>query len=317
VPGPALTGGPHVALVGPTASGKSSLAFDLASCRREAEIVSVDSMSVYRHMDIGTAKPSHRDRASVPQHLIDIVDPEEEFTLRDFQDAARAALAQIEQKGHRALLVAGTGLYLRAIVDNLELPGRWPQVSAELEAAADEPGGLELLYQRLMDLDELAARRMDKGNRRRILRALEVTLGSQRPFSSFGPGLDRHLPTPFVLVGIALDPALHDSAIERRFRQMVDDGLVEEVRALARRPQGLSRTARQALGYKEILSHIEEGTALDEALSRAVSRTKVFARRQWRWFRRDPRVLWIDPARDSLKQLLELWDTTALSQVGD
>jgi tRNA dimethylallyltransferase len=301
--------GRHVALVGPTAAGKSTLAISLARRRAGVEIVSIDSMAVYRHMDIGTAKPGAAARAEVPHHLVDLVDPSEEFTVRRFQAAARAALEGIEDRRHRALLVGGTGLYLRAVVDDLELPGRFPAVAAELEREAQRPGGPAALYDRLGALDPVAAGRMTAGNHRRVVRALEVTIGAGRPFSSFGPGLEAYPPSAITLVGIPFVAEVHDAAIERRFADLVDVGLVDEVRALSARPGGLSRTARQALGYREVLAHLEDGVPLDEALDAAVRRTKAFARRQWAWFRRDPRTTWLDPGGDLLEQLLVAWDT--------
>jgi tRNA dimethylallyltransferase len=309
VPGPAPAG--HVALVGVTASGKSRLAARLARARPDAELVSIDSMAVYRGMDIGTAKPPLEERLALRYHLIDLVEPDAEFTLRQFQASAKAALAGIEARRHRALLVGGTALYLRAVVDDLELPGRWPEVADQLEREADGPGGVPALHARLAALDPAAASRMTASNRRRVVRALEVTLGSGRPFSSFGSGLDVHHPSPVRLVGIPFDPQATDRAVEARFRDLLDAGLLEEVRDLAARPAGLSRTARQALGYRELLAHVEQGVALDSAVAEAVRRTRGFARRQWAWFRRDPRIHWLDPSRDLLGQLLEHWDEVA------
>jgi tRNA dimethylallyltransferase len=297
-----------VALVGPTASGKSALALAMARQRPEAELVSVDSMGVYREMDIGTAKPSPTDRQSVPYHLVDLVEPNEEFSVRQFQDAARQVLTEIGRRRHRALLVGGTGLYLRAVVDDLELPGRWPEIAAVLAEDADRPGGMELLRMRLAELDPTAASRIEPANRRRLVRALEVTIGSGRPFSSFGPGLEIYSPSPVVLVGIRFDPTVHDDLIERRFHRLLDRGLLDEVRTLAARPGGLSRTARQALGYRELLAHVEDGFPLDEAVTQAIARTRAFARRQWAWFKRDPRISWLDPGEDLLAGLLQVWD---------
>ncbi|MGH9018214.1 MAG: tRNA (adenosine(37)-N6)-dimethylallyltransferase MiaA [Acidimicrobiales bacterium] len=300
-----------LALVGPTASGKSALALALALARSDAELVSVDSMGVYRHMDIGTAKPTPAERRAVPYHLLDLVDPDEEFSVRQFQTAARQALEGIEARAHRALLVGGTGLYLRAVVDDLELPGRWPEVAAGLEAEADRPGGLDRLHRRLTTLDPMAAARVAPGNRRRLVRALEVTVGSGRRFSSFGPGLESYPPSPVVLVGVRFDPVRHDPAIAARFAALMEAGLLDEVRALARRPGGLSRTARQALGYRELLTHVEDGVALDDAVAAAVRRTRAFARRQWSWFKRDPRIHWLDADAGLLPAVLRWWDDPA------
>jgi tRNA dimethylallyltransferase len=281
---------PHLALVGPTASGKSALALDLARRAGDVEIVSVDSMQVYRGMDIGTAKPSAGERAEVRHHLLDLADPSEEFSLARFLAAACAALGDVEARGRRALLVGGTGLYVRAVVDDLEIPGRYPDARAEVEAE----GNTLALHARLAGLDPVAAGRMEPTNRRRVVRALEVTLGSGRPFSSFGPGLDAYPPTAVPQVGLRVPPAVLDARIEGRVAAMVGDGLVEEVRALAARPEGLSATARQALGYRELLDHLERGTSLEGAIAETVARTRRFARRQVRWFRRDPRIRWLD-----------------------
>jgi len=282
-----------VALVGVTASGKSEAALALARRRGDCEIVSVDSMCVYRGMDIGTSKPGPEARAAVPHHLLDLVDPDEDFTLTQFQGAAREALAGIARRGHHALLVGGTGLYLRAVVDDLEIPGRYPEVAAALEAELDGGrAGPADLHARLVALDPVGAARMEPGNRRRVVRALEVTLGSGRPFSSFGPGLEAHPESGTAQVGLSRPTEEIDARIAARFAHMVQSGLVEEVRALAARPAGLSRTARQALGYREILAHVEDGAPLADCLEEALRHTRQFARRQASWFRRDPRVSW-------------------------
>jgi tRNA dimethylallyltransferase len=294
----------HLAIVGPTASGKSALAMEVARQCPDVEIVSVDSMQVYRGMDIGTAKPTPAERAEVPHHLLDLVDPEEEFSLARFQAAARDALAGIEARGHRALLVGGTGLYMRAVVDRLDLPGRYPDARATAEAE-DDTGRL---HRWLADLDPTAAARMEPTNRRRVVRALEVTLGSGRPFSSFGPGLSAYPPSPFAQIGLRVAPSLLDQRVAVRFAAMLRAGLLAEVEALARRQPALSATAGQALGYRELLTHLQGGCALDEAVEEAVRRTRRFARRQLRWFRRDPRISWIEVGEGRSENLLAATD---------
>jgi len=312
--------GTVVALVGPTASGKSALALDVVRRAREAgarevELVSVDSMAVYRGMDIGTAKPTVAVRAEVRYHLVDLVDPSDEFTVRQFQRAAGEALAGIAGRDHRALLVGGTGLHLRSVVDALVFPGRYPEVARELHGDLDAagPGGstgeraaLAALHRRLSGLDPVAAARIEPTNRRRLVRALEVTLGSGRPFSSYGPGLERYPPSPVVQVGVRPDPAVLDRAIADRMARWMDQGLLEEVRALSERPGGLSRTARQALGYRELLTHLEQGVPLAEAVDEAVRRTRAFARRQLAWFRRDPRIVWLHPDDDPVDRIASM-----------
>jgi tRNA dimethylallyltransferase len=283
--------GPHLVLVGPTASGKSELALTLARRHRDLEIVSVDSMQVYRGMDVGTAKPTAAERADVPHHLLDLADPDETFSVARFQAAARQAVAAIEGRGHRALLVGGTGLYVQAVVDDLAVPGEWPMIRLALEVEADDD--LPALYAELAQADPTAAGRIEPGNRRRIVRALEVVRGSGRPFSSFGPGVGAYPPTPFRLAGIDLPRPVRAERIAARLRTQLAAGFLDEVAALAARPGGLSRTARQALGYRELLAHLAGELALDEAVDLIERRTRAFARRQQAWFRRDPRITWL------------------------
>ncbi len=285
-----------VSLLGVTASGKSAAALDVARQRGDVEIVSVDSMCVYRGMDIGTSKPTPAEQAEVPHHLLNLVDPDEEFTVTQFQLAARDALRGIAARGNHALLVGGTGLYLRAVVDNLGFPGRFPRCRAALEdELAAGTATVPDLHARLAALDPLAAGRMEPTNHRRVVRALEVTLGSGQPFSSFGPGLEAYPPTPVTMIGLTIAADDVDRRIAERFARWLDGGLLSEVRALAERPGGISRTARQALGYRELLAHVEDGAPLDACVEEAIRRTRSFARRQASWFRRDPRIVWTHP----------------------
>lgn len=286
-----ITPGRHVALVGATASGKSALALALARADHDIELVSVDSMQVYRGMDIGTAKPSAAEQAEVRHHLIDLVEPHEDYTVARFAHDVRRVLADIEARGHRALLVGGTGLYVRAAVEDFDIPGQYPAVRAALEADADTAA----LHARLNELDPVAAARMEPTNRRRIVRALEVGLGSGRRFSEHGAGMGEYPSSPIRILGVRLSRPVIDRRIDERYRRQLAGGFVEEVRSLHRRDAGLSRTARQALGYKELLDHVEGRCPLDEAVALAVTRTRRFARRQERWFRRDPRIRWFEP----------------------
>ena len=291
--------------MGVTASGKSATALAVAMRRGDTELVSVDSMCVYRGMDIGTSKPDATARAAVPHHLLDLVDPDQNFAVTDFQAATRRVLDDIGSRSRHAVLVGGTGLYLRAVVDHLEIPGRFPEVAAVLEAELDDGRAQTAdLHARLAALDAVAASRMEPTNRRRVVRALEVTLGAGRPFSDFGPGLEAYPADGITQIGIHLDPREVDRRVEERFGAMVAAGLLDEVRALAARPRGMSRTARQALGYKELLAHVEDGAPLEACLEEAVRRTRQFARRQAAWFRRDPRITWAGDA-DEAEHLVE------------
>lgn len=261
-------------------------------------------MQVYRGMDVGTAKPTPAEQAEVPHHLIDVADPVEEWSVTRWAEAARHALEAVESRGHRALLVGGTGLYFQAIVDGLQPPGRYPEVKAELETEADTA----VLHRRLSELDPVGAARMEPSNRRRVVRALEVTLGSGRSFSSYGPGLTSYPGTGWRIAGLWLPRAAVAARIKARLAAMVGAGLVEETERM--RAGGLSRTARQALGYREVLAHLEEGVPLEEAVDEAERRTRAFSRRQRVWWRRDPRVKWYGTSENPfavMGQLLGNW----------
>ena len=264
-------------------------------------------MAVYRGMDLATAKASREDRAEVPHHLIDVLDPGQECTVALFQSLALEAIDEVRSRGKIPLLVGGTGLYHRAVIDQLEIPGQFPELRAEFEAIADDPDGLAVLHARLITLDPLAAGRIEPGNARRIVRALEVTEGSGRPFSSFGPGMEEYGPSSVAQLALDVDLRARGPVFEDRVRSWMDQGLLDEVKALSGRPGGLSRTARQAIGYRELLEVVEDGAPLDAALAQIVVRTRVFARRQRSWFRRDPRVAWIAPdeAFEQAEGLLE------------
>ncbi len=287
----------HAALVGGTATGKSTVGLAIAQSDPTWEIVTVDSMQVYRGMDVGTAKPTPADQALVPHHLIDVADPWDDYDVATYQATVRSVLAEIEARGRRALLVGGTALYLRAVIDDLELPGQFPEVRAELEADEDTAG----LHRRLAALDPVGADRMDPANRRRVLRALEVTLGAGRPFSSYGPGLDHHPPTPFTLVALQWRRDALDARIDRRYDRQLELGFLDEVRRLVTAERPPSRSARQALGYRELMAHLAEECTLDEAIDLARQRTRRFSRRQHKWFGRDPRISWVDVDRDPLE----------------
>jgi tRNA dimethylallyltransferase len=305
----------HLALIGPTASGKSTVALAAAEALGDVEIVSVDSMQVYRGMNVGTAKPTPTEQAAVPHHLIDLVEPGEEFSVAQFQAAARGVIAGIEARGRRALLVGGTGLYYQVVVDNFDLPSEDRALRGELYERAEAPGGVTALLAELAERDPVAAGRIDPGNTRRIVRALEATLASGRPFSSFGPGVfgtAEALSLPVVAAGIWMSRDAGARRIEERIGAMVEAGLIEEVQRLSAAPGGLSRTAREGIGYKEVLDHLEGSVpTLDAALHRTAERTRQLARRQRMWFRRDRRITWIGSAGNplaTLPALLATWN---------
>lgn len=297
----------HLAIIGATASGKSSLALEMARRRPGTELVSMDSMALYRGMDIGTAAPTAAERAEIPTHLLDLVDPDENYSVSMFQKAAQTAIGDITARSCRAVMVGGTGLHVRAVVDDLDIPGQWDDVRTDLDTETDTTA----LYARLVELDPVAAGRMKSTNRRRVVRALEVSIGSGQPFSSFGPGLEAYPPSPYTQVGLRVDRDRLDRRIADRYRRQLDEGFLDEVRRLADLPGGLSRSAAQALGYRELLSHLRGECTLDEAVDDAVAATRQFARRQERWFRRDPRIEWFDVGDEPmvvLDQVLDRFD---------
>ncbi len=296
-------GGTAVALVGATASGKSALAHHLASQRGDVSILCVDAMTVYRGMDIGTAKPTPAERQQVDYRLLDLVEANEEFTVAQYQVAAREAASEVWMLGGAVLYVGGTGLYGRCVLDDLEIPGQFPEVRAELESRVND---LPALYEELRVLDPVAASRMEPTNERRVVRALEVCLGSGRAFSSFGEGLFTYGPVRVVQVGLRRNFDELDVAIEVRFRRWMDEGLLNEVQQLARRSGGLSRTARQAVGYRELLRHVEEGARLEGCIEEAIIQSRRLARRQRSWFQRDPRIEWFDEPGAAARRLTDV-----------
>ncbi|HXF56519.1 MAG TPA: tRNA (adenosine(37)-N6)-dimethylallyltransferase MiaA [Actinomycetota bacterium] len=282
-------GAPLLALVGPTAAGKSEAAVRLAEAL-DAEVVSVDSTTVYRGVDAGTAKPTPEQRARVPHHLLDVAEPGEAFSVARFQRLAREAVSSIRARGRTPLLVGGSGLYYRAVVDGLEFPGTSPLLRGLLEAEALVLGP-EALHRRLQEADPEAARRIDPRNVRRTVRALEVMALTGRPFSSFARAWDRYPPEAVVAAGVDLPrPVLYRRIEERARRQ--HPGILDETRRLV--AAGLApfvRTSR-IIGYAEALGVLEGVMTEEEALVETVRRTKALVRHQLAWFRRDPRVRW-------------------------
>jgi tRNA dimethylallyltransferase len=268
----------------------------------DGEVVSGDSMCVYRGMDIGTAKPSVHEQSMVRHHLIDVADPTDEFSLARFAELARDAITDIEARGKRVVLAGGTGLYVDTIIGDLSLPGQFPEVKAKLEQNSDT----QSLHAELATADPLAASRMEPSNRRRIIRALEVTLGSGKPFSSFGPGLEaaQRAAHGWQIIGLDTDRAVLADRISARYQQQMADGFLAEVQTIHDTyGDRLSRTAGQALGYRQLLAHLRGEMTLPEALDAAQLATVSFAKRQQRWFRRNSAIEW-RPAATGLSEII-------------
>ncbi|WP_354188614.1 tRNA (adenosine(37)-N6)-dimethylallyltransferase MiaA [Arthrobacter sp. UYCu712] len=277
-----------IAVVGPTGSGKSDLAVSLA-LELNGEVINADSMQFYRGMDIGTAKITEAERRGVRHHLLDILDVTEEASVSEFQQQARALIADIHARGKRAILAGGSGLYVRAALDVLEFPGTDPAIRSRLEAEL-ESGGPAPLRARLEAVDPVSAGRL--GDARRIIRALEVRELTGRPFSSFMP--TREYVQPAVQIGLDVDRELLRERLARRVHAMVDQGLLEEVRRLDAAGLRLGRTAPRALGYAQFLKVLDGEADAAQAAEDTIVATRQFARRQLTWFRADPRIRWLD-----------------------
>jgi tRNA dimethylallyltransferase len=279
---------PVIAVVGPTGSGKSDLAVNLA-LELDGEVINADAMQFYRGMDIGTAKISLAERRGVPHHLLDILDVTQEASVSQFQEQARAAITDIHSRGKRAILVGGSGLYVRAALDVLEFPGTDPALRQRLEDDLAAQGSGALLA-RLQAVDPVSAGRLSDS--RRIIRALEVHELTGRPFSSFMP--QREYFQPAVQIGLSVDREQLRERLALRVHRMVDNGLLAEVERLE--AQGLRRgkTAPRALGYAQFLQVLDGAATVPEAAEETIVATRQFARRQLTWFRADPRINWLD-----------------------
>ncbi len=293
-------------LVGPTAVGKSAVAVELAE-RLGGEVVCADSRTVYRGMDVGTAKPSPHMRQRVPHHLLDVADPSEVFTVWDFQRLARQAIAEIRGRGRLPVLVGGTGLYVRAVVDGLAIPQVPPDWAARREWEEQERQQPGTLYRRLAELDPEAASRIAPQNLRRVIRALEVVVRTGRKFSELA---GRQGGEAAFQVGLTLDRKRLFERIRRRIHDQLQAGLVEEVRGLLCRGLDPSLPALQGLGYKELVPYVLGQASLEEAVRVLERNTRRYAKRQWTWFRADPRIRWVDvddlPPEEVARRVLEL-----------
>jgi tRNA dimethylallyltransferase len=287
-----------IVILGPTASGKSDAAMAASQLNGNTHIVVCDAMQVYKRMDIGTAKPTTEDQQLVQHHCIDLVAPSARFTVSDYQKDARAAVAKVHEMGANALVVAGTGLYLTSLIDELSFPGEWPAVRAELQREPD----VAALYRHLKALDPVAAKNIERSNRRRIERALEVCIGSGKPFSDNAPGTGAYPDNGVVQIGLLWPREVLVKRVESRVKTMLQRGFLEEVAQL-RKDGAMSQTARQALGYAELNRHLDGRCTLDQAVGDIVIHTRQFAVRQERWFRRDPRIRWVHIEKDPVAEI--------------
>jgi tRNA dimethylallyltransferase len=297
-----------VVICGPTAVGKTAASVEVAKAVG-GEIICADSRTVYRYMDIGTAKPTEEQRREVPHHLLDVVEPSEVFTVVQFRDLAEAAIRDIHGRGRIPLLVGGTGLYIRAVVDGLTIPMVPPnwEFRARLEEEAKRLGP-QALHRRLAEVDPVSAQRIPPGNVRRVIRALEVYEVTGRPISS----LQSRIGSPYsvTMVGLTMDRPKLYARIAARVHEQIRQGLIEEVRSLLARGYSRDLPAMQGLGYKEIAGYLEGEYPLEEAIRRVIVNTRRYAKRQFTWFLREPRIQWIDvddlPPAEVARKILEV-----------
>jgi tRNA dimethylallyltransferase len=284
------------AVVGPTAAGKSEVAVDVAE-RMNGAIVSVDSMQIYQAMDAGTAKPGPHLTKRVPHHLLDVFDPSHPLSVAEYQRLGRAAIEGISASGRLPLLVGGSGLYFRAIVDDLVFPPRSPEVRTRLEREIERVGP-RALHARLFEADPDAAARIEPTNARRTVRALEVIEITGRPFSANARTWRTYASRYRIAVaGLAWSRSALYARIDERVQRMIEGGLIEEAHALG--ASGMSATARQALGYRQVLE-APAGASVEDLRQAILRATKRFARRQEAWFRADPRVVWFDAGSEAI-----------------
>lgn len=285
-------------IVGPTASGKTALSLLLAR-RMNAEIVSADSRQIYRHLTIGTAKPSDSDRSKVPHHFIDILDPNQEYSAGEYGVQARGVLEEIQKRGKSALVVGGSGLYVKALVDGFfDGPGKDPEVRERLERDLEREG-ISGLLKKLEHVDPATAQAMAREPKaRRVMRALEVYYSTGKPLSVHFSEQKRNPLSNFIMVAPLWERALLYKHIDERVVGMMKQGLLDEVRWLKSHGYHANLNALNTVGYKELFEHLEKKTSLDEAVSLIKLNTRRFAKRQMTWFRADKRIRWLPVSSD-------------------
>ena len=292
-----------IVICGATATGKSDIAIEIAQ-ELGAEIINADSMQLYRGMDIGTAKLPEEERGGVTHHLLDVLDVNQDSTVAWYQEHARAAITEIHNRGRDAVIVGGTGLYIKAILDDLNFPDTDPEVRAKLEAEAEEFGAASL-FARLEELDPAAALAIDRANTRRIIRALEVIEITGQPFTANLPREDSSRYPDALQFGLVMDREHLRERIDLRVDQMWDAGFVEEVDRLISQGIRDGATAQRALGYAQIIAMRDGSMSESEAKEDTKRASRQYARRQETWFSRDARIQWVAQHQPRLETILQ------------
>jgi tRNA dimethylallyltransferase len=292
-----------VVIAGATATGKSSLSVQLADAI-DAEIINADSMQVYRGMDIGTAKVSVEERQGIPHRMLDVLDVTQDSTVAWYQVAAREAIDDIHSRGKNVVMVGGTGLYIKAVIDELNFPDTDPMVRHTLNKEAEDLG-IDAMFARLEKLDPAAAIAIDRANLRRIIRALEVIEITGKPFTANLPREESIRYPDARQFGLVMDREQLSQRIDERVNKMFEQGLVSEVQKLVAAGLLQGRTAQRALGYSQVLSHLQGEVSLEAAIEETKRATRQYARRQETWFSRDTRIKWISTRQPRLETILE------------
>ncbi len=292
-----------VVIAGATATGKSALSVQLAQ-KIDAEIINADSMQVYRGMDIGTAKISSSERQSIPHHMLDVLDVNQDSTVAWYQDEARRIIDEIHSRGKNVVIVGGTGLYIKSVIDELNFPDTDPMVRHTLNKEAEDQG-IDAMFARLERLDPAAAIAIDRANLRRIIRALEVIEITGKPFTANLPRQESVRYPNAHQFGLVMDREQLSERIDQRVNQMFEAGLVAEVQKLVAAGLLQGRTAQRALGYSQVLAHLNGELSVEAAIEETKRATRQYARRQETWFSRDSRIKWISPRQDRLEAILE------------
>jgi tRNA dimethylallyltransferase len=292
-----------VVIAGATATGKSSLSVQLADAI-DAEIINADSMQVYRGMDIGTAKISVEERQGIPHRMLDVLDVTQDSTVAWYQVAAREAIDDIHSRGKNVVMVGGTGLYIKAVIDELNFPDTDPMVRHTLNKEAEDLG-IDAMFARLEKLDPAAAIAIDRANLRRIIRALEVIEITGKPFTANLPREESIRYPDARQFGLVMDREQLSQRIDERVNKMFEQGLVSEVQKLVAAGLLQGRTAQRALGYSQVLSHLQGEVSLEAAIEETKRATRQYARRQETWFSRDTRIKWISTRQPRLETILE------------
>ena len=288
-----------IVICGATASGKSGLSIALAK-EMSAEIINADSMQIYRGMDIGTAKLTVAERESIPHHLLDMLAVSEDANVASYQQLARTKIDELQNAGKNVIIVGGTGLYIKAIIDELNFPDRDIQVRDRIDKEATELGAVEM-HKRLQLLDPTAAEKIPANNLRRVVRALEVIELTGAPFTAQLPREDVDHYQGVKQFGLVMDRSTLDQRISKRVDQMWELGFVEEVQELMKLGITNGKTAQAALGYKQIINSISDGSSLELAQEETKRATRQYARRQETWFSRDPRIKWLAPENTQMR----------------